>query len=71
MDGRIRHRLQTCQDLLGTLNACPPQFNRSIHESNQWRSQIYGMGERFTLESIGLKMAVTDLYRGTSLELAI
>lgn len=33
-----------------------------------WRSQIYGMGESFTLESIGLEIAVTDLYRGTSLE---
>lgn len=36
-----------------------------------WQATIYGMDERFTLESIGLEMAVTDLYRGTSLELVI
>lgn len=40
-------------------------------DNSGWRSQIYGMGKKFTLESIGLKMAVTDLYRGTSLESTI
>ncbi|MGB2924903.1 MAG: Uma2 family endonuclease [Limnothrix sp.] len=44
-------------------------FRRDVNSG--WRSQIYGMGERFTLKSIGLEMTVTDLYRGTSLELAI
>lgn len=40
-------------------------------DNSGWRSQTYGIDEKFTLNSIDLTMIVANLYRGTSLELAI
>ncbi len=33
-------------------------------EGNAWETCVYGPGDRLTLESIGLEMAIADLYRG-------
>ena len=32
----------------------------------QWETTVYGVGERLTLPSIGLELAIEELYRGTT-----
>ncbi|NJL86480.1 MAG: hypothetical protein HC886_11670 [Leptolyngbyaceae cyanobacterium SM1_1_3] len=34
---------------------------------DQWETEIYGEGEQVFLKSIGLKGAISDLYRGIGL----
>jgi len=37
---------------------------RVAPNSNQWETEIYGEGSRIFLKSIGLEVAIADLYRG-------
>jgi Uma2 family endonuclease len=34
--------------------------------SDQWKTEVYGPGDRVVLRSVGLEVAISDLYRGTT-----
>ena len=40
---------------------------RVASNRNQWETELYRLGERISLKSIGLEVTVADLYRGISL----
>lgn len=40
---------------------------RVASNRNQWETELYRLGERVNLKSIGLEVTVADLYRGISL----
>ena len=39
---------------------------RVVSNSGQWKTEIYGVGEQVLLKSIGLEIAIADLYRGVN-----
>jgi Uma2 family endonuclease len=39
---------------------------RVASNSGQWKTEIYGVGEQVLLKSIGLEIAIADLYRGVN-----
>lgn len=43
---------------------------RQQSDSDQWETTMYGVGDRVILQSIGLDIAIADLYRGIDLTIA-
>ncbi len=39
---------------------------RSVANPNEWDTEVYGPGDRVVLQSIGLEIAIAELYRGVN-----
>jgi Uma2 family endonuclease len=50
-------------------DAVEVECRRRAPGSDQWETEVYGPGDRFVLRSVGLEVAIADLYRGTTEQL--
>jgi Uma2 family endonuclease len=47
-------------------DAVEVECRRKKPGSDQWETEVYGPGDRVVLRSVGLEVAISDLYRGTT-----